>query len=181
MSREETEDATLGVDFMRKKRSVLRRSVTKNVNKIIECKDTQQVVEVIDLKTFDIQLKAQRDELRELDSKILKFLLHDNADEETCDKEVDEAYEYQEKSTRALVYLEQKLKEGEHGSDVASVRSTSPSQRSISINESEQKVKDKENCDEVASNSSASSSHQGITRSNSKESLVSVCSGDYGV
>ena len=181
MSRKETEDATLGFDFMRMKGSVLRRSVTKNVNKIIEWKDTKQVVEVIDLKIFDIQLKTQRHQLRELDSKILEFLLYDDADEETYDKEVDESNEFQEKSTKAVLYLEQRLKEGEHGSGVASVRLTSPSQRSISRNESDKKVKDKENGEEVASNSSASSSHRRITRSNSKESLVSICSGDYGV
>ena len=69
------------------------------------------------------------------------------------------------------------MKEGEHDDDVASVRSTSSSQRGISRSQSELVVKDGENGDEVASNNSASSSHRSISRSNSKESLVSGCSG----
>ena len=177
MSREETEDVTLGFEFLKKKRSVLRRSATKSVNKIIGWKDTHEVVEVIELKTFDIQLKGQRNELRELDSIILECLLHGDANEETCDKEVDEANEYQERTTRALVYLEQSVKEGEHDDDVVSVRPTSSFQRGISRSQSELVVKDGENGDEVASNNSASSSHRSISRSNSKESLVSGCSG----
>ena len=118
--------------------------------------------------------------MRELDCKILEFLLHGDANEETCDKEVDEANAYQERITRALVYLEQSVKEGEHDDDVVSVRSTSSSQRGISRSQSELVVKDGENGDEVASNNSASSSHRSISRSNSKESLVSGCSGGSG-
>lgn len=139
MSQEETEDVTLGFDLLKKKRSVLRRSLTKLVNRVVGWKDKQEIVEVIELKTFEIQLKSQRDELTVLDSKILGFLLHD-ADEETCDKEVDEASDYKEKITRALVYLDQKVNEGENGDNATSCRSASPSQQSISRSESKESL-----------------------------------------
>ena len=139
MNREETEDATFGFDLMKKKRSVLRRSLTKLVNKVVGWKDKQDVLELIDLRTCEIQLKSQCGELGVLDSKILEVLLND-ADEETCDKEVDEANEYKERITRTLVYLEQEMKNGEYGSDVASRKSASPSQQGIPRSESKESL-----------------------------------------
>ena len=83
------------------------------------------------MKTLEIQLKRQSDELRVLDNKILDFSKRGDAEEETSDEEVDEASEDKEKITRALVNLEQKLKEELCGDDVALCRSASPSQQSI--------------------------------------------------
>ena len=62
------------------------------------------------METNSIQLQSQRDELKELDDKILGVLWIEKS-EEACDKEVDETYEYKEKNKRALLFLEKEMTE----------------------------------------------------------------------
>ena len=97
-------------------------------------KETQQVIERLELDTNKIQLQSQRDELKELDSKILDVLLKD-ASEDACDKEVDETYEYKEKSTRALLYLEKEITERDLEDEVVLNKSVGNSEQFSQGNE----------------------------------------------
>ena len=164
MSQEEAEDVPLEFDMLKKKRGVLRRSLTKLVNKVLGWKETHQVIERLELETNKIQLQSQRDELKELDSKILDVLLKDASDD-ACDKEVDETYEYKEKITRALLYLEKEITERDLEDEVVSNRSVSNSIQVSQRNEGK------------AASNRPTSPQQSIRRSDSKESLASSFSG----
>ena len=81
------------VDLLRRKRSAFRRNTTKLVNKVLELKDSDEDNDTIQIKLYREQLTTQRNELKELDNKILGYFLeHD--DDDTCDKEVEDASEY---------------------------------------------------------------------------------------
>ena len=95
-------------DILKKKRSVFRRNTTKLVNKVLDLRNAVGENDTILLKSFSEQLKAQRDELKELDNSILGYVL-ENEDEDACDKEVEESGEYSGKITHALVFINEEL------------------------------------------------------------------------
>ena len=95
-------------DILKKKRSVFRRNTTKLVNKVLDLRNADGENDTILLKSFSEQLKAQRDELKELDNSILGYVL-ENEDEDACDKEVEESGEYSGKITHALVFINEEL------------------------------------------------------------------------
>ena len=71
------------------------------------------------MKKFCVQLKKQRDDLEDLDDKILEHLLK-NEDEDVCDKDMDDSSDYMDKITDALMFMEEKLGENEETASVAS-------------------------------------------------------------
>ena len=95
-------------DILKKKRSVFRRNTTKLVNKVLDLRNADGENDTILLKSFSEQLKAQGDELKELDNSILGYVL-ENEDEDACDKEVEESGEYSGKITHALVFINEEL------------------------------------------------------------------------
>ncbi len=74
------------IDILKKKRSVFRRNTTRTLNKIAET--GEEKVDPKELKRYAVQLKEKRKELKELDEKVLDYLL-ENEDEDACDKEVE--------------------------------------------------------------------------------------------
>ncbi len=62
-----------------------------------------------------VQLKEKQKELKELDEKVLDYLL-ENEDEDACDKEVEDASEYAEKITDALIGIEEELRKNDETS-----------------------------------------------------------------
>ena len=118
---QETEDVEENeeFDFWKKKRSVFRRNTTKLVNKIVELQGGDDEPDTRKLKKFCVQLKKQRDDLEDLDDKILEHLLK-NEDEDVCDKDMDDSSDYMDKITDALMFMEEKLGENEETASVAS-------------------------------------------------------------
>ena len=97
------------VDLLRRKRRAFRRHTTKLVNKALELKDSDEVNDTIQIKLYHEQLTTQRNELKELDNKILGYLLEHDDDDDICDKEVEDASEYSEKITKALLIISEIL------------------------------------------------------------------------
>ena len=95
------------VDKVKKKRTTHRRNVTKIVNKVDELLKTDPV-DKRKLKHYQNELIEKRSDLKDLDNEILE-LLTEHADEQTADKEMDDALEYKEKLSCALISIEEAL------------------------------------------------------------------------
>ena len=127
MSPEEVEDVTLGFDMMTKEAKRFTKESKKKVNKTLGWKETQQIIERLELETNSIQLQSQQEELKELDHKVLGALLID-VNDEVRGKEVEETFEYKEKTMRALLYLEKEMTERDREDELALNKSDSYSQ-----------------------------------------------------
>ena len=95
------------VDKVKKKRMTHQRNVTKIVNKVDELLKTDPV-DKRKLKHYQNELIEKRSDLKDLDNEILE-LLTEHADEQTMDKEMDDALEYKEKLSCALILIEEAL------------------------------------------------------------------------
>ena len=95
------------VDKVKKKRTTHRRNVTKIVNKVDELLKTDPV-DKRKLKHYQNELIEKRSDLKDLDNEILE-LLTEHADEQTADKEMDDALEYKERLSCALISIEEAL------------------------------------------------------------------------
>ena len=94
----------------KKQRSIFRRNTTNLVKKILEMRDSNVEIDEKELKKNSIQLKQQREELKELDDKILNYMLK-NEGEDPCQKEVDDSRDYFEKFTEASIFVDEALQE----------------------------------------------------------------------
>ena len=108
------------VDLLKKKRSTFRRNTTKLVNKVLDLRNAEEDNDTVLLKSYSEQLKTQRDELKDLDNKILGYAL-ENEDDDACDKEVEDSSEYSGKITQALVFIKEALGGDD---DAASIKSS---------------------------------------------------------
>ena len=109
------------VDLLKKKRSTFRRNTTKLVNKVLDLRNAEEDNDTVLLKSYSEQLKTQRDELKDLDNKILGYAL-ENEDDDACDKEVEDSSEYSGKITQSLVFINDTLGGDD---DAASIKSNS--------------------------------------------------------
>ena len=109
------------IDLLKKKRSTFRRNTTKLVNKVLDLRNAEEGYDTVLLKSYSEQLKTQRDELKDLDNKILGYAL-EHEDDDACDKEVEDSSEYSGKITQALVFISEELGVDD---DTASVKSSS--------------------------------------------------------
>ena len=149
------------VEKLRKRRRVFRRNATIVINKLKKELAEEDNVAEAELKTYLVELKESKDELKALDAEILRLML-DDEDEDSCDKEVQETLEYNKKVEKALVLIEMELGESYESRSNASIYS-SRIERTAS----------KESLCSVASKES-------LVSVVSKESLVSVASGKSG-
>ena len=78
-------------------------------------KTGEEKVDPKELKRYAVQLKEKQRELKELDEKVLNYLLK-KEDEDACDKEVEDASEYAEKVTDALIGIEEELRKNDETS-----------------------------------------------------------------
>ena len=81
--------------------------MTKIVNKVDELLKTDPV-DKRKLKHYQNELIKKRSDLKDLDNEILE-LLTEHADKQTADKEMDDALEYKEKLSCALISIEEAL------------------------------------------------------------------------
>ena len=81
--------------------------MTKIVNKVDELLKTDPV-DKRKLKHYQNELIEKRSDLKDLDNEILE-LLTEHADKQTADKEMDDALEYKEKLSCALISIEEAL------------------------------------------------------------------------
>ena len=89
------------IDITKKRRSVTRRSTTKLVNKVHDQKGADDAIDARILQRTLDQLNGKRVELKDLDKKIFEYML-ENDEEEDCDKEAEDAAEYEDKIMEAI-------------------------------------------------------------------------------
>ena len=100
------------MDKAKKKRASHRRNVTKLEGKVNDMiGESAEGINVMKLKHFQRELEEERIDLKELHNEILE-LLCDEADNDVIDNERDEASNYNEKITTALIRIEEALENG---------------------------------------------------------------------
>ena len=98
------------------------------MNKIFDLRNGKENIDKIALKSHSTQLRKQHEELINLDKNVLEYVLK-NEEEDVCEKEMEDASEYEGKITEALIFADEKIEESE---EIGSVRSSCLSVRSIS-------------------------------------------------
>ena len=114
------------IERVRKSRRTTRGLVTKLLTKTEECLGQEGVdVDWRKLKQIQSDLKEKLNCLKGLDSTILDTLFDDDADDEVCTKEAEEADEIQGKISFKLICIEEALREisNDENSSVALSRS----------------------------------------------------------
>ena len=97
----------LAVDRAKKLRRTTRGLVTKLVHKVSDClKEEPDAIDRRQLRQFLADLKEKSTELKELDNVVLDDYFDTDADEDTCDKEAEEANAIQERISYSIISIE---------------------------------------------------------------------------
>ena len=112
------------IERVRKRRRTTRGLVTKLLTKTEECLGQEEIdVDQRKLKHFQAELMDKSECLKQLDATVLDSLYDEDADDEICMKEAEEADEIQEKISFKLICIEEALREISESKESVSERS----------------------------------------------------------